>query len=355
MPCDRTRGRRPQGRGPAIREGGGADRLGEGADLVAGDGFVFQQGGGEPVEGVPVAGEQVPGPGFGVGQESGDFLVDQPLGVLGVAGSAGEGGGAGNRAAVADRSDRVAEAELADHLGGQGGGGGQVVGGAGGGLAADQAFGGPAAEADGEGVGQVAFAVQPAVVGGQGLGQPEGLPGAQDGDPADRHGVRGQRGDQGVAGLVDGDGGELGGGQRAGPAGAEQHPVPGGGEVGGGQGGAAGPDRGDGGLVDQAGQVRAGEPGRGGGDLVQVGVRAEVLAAGVGGQDGAAFGPVGQRDDDLTVEPAGPAQRGVQCVRAVGRGQHHHPAGVLEAVHLGKQLVEGLFPLIAAGHAALVA
>src|SRR5580698_6978213 len=242
MPCDRTRGRRPQGRGPAIREGGGADRLGEGADLVAGDGFVFQQGGGEPVEGVPVAGEQVPGPGFGVGEQGGDFLVDQPLGVLGVAGSAGEGGGAGGGAGVADRSDRVAEAELADHLGRQGGGGGQVVGGAGGGLAADQAFGGPAAEADGEGVGEVAFPVQPAVVGGERLGQPEGLPGAEDGDPADRVGVGGQRGDQRVAGLVDGHGGKFAGGQRAAVPGPEQHAVAGTVEVGGDQGGAVGPD-----------------------------------------------------------------------------------------------------------------
>ena len=262
---------------------------------------------------------------------------------------------AGGRAAVADRADLVAEAELADHLGGQGGGGGQVVGGAGGCLAADQALGGPAAEADGEGVGQVAFPVQPAVVGRERLGQPEGLPGAQHGDPADRVGVRGQRGDQGVAGLVDGDGGQLAGGQRAVPPGAEQHAVAGPVEVGGGQGGPAAPDRGDRGLVDQVGQVRAGESGGGGGDLVEVGVGAEGLAAGVGGQDGAPFGPVGQRDDDLAVEPAGAAQRGIQGVRPVGGGQHHHPAGLLEPVHLGEQLVQGLLPLVAAGEAAVVA
>src|SRR5580693_9869538 len=288
MNCDGTRGC-----GLAMRERDGAGRLDEGADLVAGDGFVFQQGGGEPVEGFAVTGEQVAGPGFGLGQEGGDFLVDQPLGVLGVAACGGGCGVPGGRAAVADRSDRLAEAVLADHLGGQGGGGGQVVGGAGGRLAADQPFGGPAAQADGQGVGQVPFPVQPAVVGGERLGQPEGLPGAQHGDPADRVGVRGQRGDQGVAGLVDGDGGEFAGGQRAGPPGAEQHAVAGPVEVGGGQGGPAAPDRGDRGLVDQVGQVRAGKSGRGGGHLVQVGVGAEGLAAGVGGQDGAPFGPVG--------------------------------------------------------------
>ena len=67
------------------------------------------------------------------------------------------------------------------------------------------------------------------------------------------------------------------------------------------------------------------------------------------------FGPVGQRDDDLAVEPAGPAQRGVQGVRPVGGGQHHDPAGVLESVHLGEQLVQGLLPLVAADHATGVA
>src|SRR6202451_3796101 len=154
-------------------------RPGEGADLVPGDGFLLQQSGGELVESLPVAGEQGPGAGFRLGQQGGDFLVDQPLGVLGVTAGGGEGGIAARRAAVADRADRLAEAELADHLGGQGGGGGQVVGGAGGGLAADQSFGGPAAEADGEGVGEVAFPVQAAGVGGGRLGQPEGPPRAQ--------------------------------------------------------------------------------------------------------------------------------------------------------------------------------
>src|SRR4029079_7887816 len=262
---------------------------------------------------------------------------------------------AGRRAVVADRADRLAEAELADHLGGQGGRGGQVVGGAGGGLAADEAFGGPAAEADGEGVGQVPFPVQAAGVGGECLGQPEGLPGAQDGDPADRVGVRGQRGDQGVAGFVDGDGGEVAGGRRAGGPGAEQAAVAATVEVGGDQGGPAGPDRGDGGLVDQVGQVRAGESGGGRGDLVQVGVRAEVLAAGVGGQNGGPFGPAGPRDDDLAGQTAGTAQRGVQGVRPVGGGQHHDPGGLVESVHLGEQLVQGLLPLVAAGVAAVVA
>src|SRR4029077_5862456 len=99
-------------------------------------------------------------------------------------------------------------------------------------------------------------------------------------------------------------------------------PVAGVGEVGGGDAGTAGPDRGDGGLVDQVGEVRAGESRGGGGDLIDVGVGFEGLAAGVGGQDGTPLGPVGQGDDDLPVEPAGATQRRVQGIRAVGGGQH---------------------------------
>ena len=137
--------------------------------------------------------------------------------------------------------------------------------------------------------------------------------------------------------------------------GAEQHPVAGVGEVGGGHRGAAGPDRGQRGLVDQVGQVRAGEPGGSRGDLAEVGVWAEGLVPGVGGQDGLPLGPVRQRDDDLAVEPAGQAQRLVEGVRPVGGGQHHHPAGLVESVHLGEQLVEGLLPLVAAAETAVVA
>src|SRR5580693_8368943 len=150
-----------EGRRAAGGQGGGAGNPGEGADLVTGDSFLLHQGSGELGEGLLVAGEQVPGAGLGLGQQGGDLLVDEPLGVLGVPTGRDrpEVGLARRRPGVADRSDLVAEAELADHLGGQGGGGGQVVGGAGGGLAADQAFGGPPAEADGEGVGEVAFPV----------------------------------------------------------------------------------------------------------------------------------------------------------------------------------------------------
>ena len=50
-----TRGCQPQERGPAISERGRTGRLGDGPDLVSGDGFLLQQGGGELGEGLPVA------------------------------------------------------------------------------------------------------------------------------------------------------------------------------------------------------------------------------------------------------------------------------------------------------------
>ena len=52
MAGDWTRGCQPQERGLAVRRGGGAGRLGDGPDLVPGDGFLLQQGGGELGEGV---------------------------------------------------------------------------------------------------------------------------------------------------------------------------------------------------------------------------------------------------------------------------------------------------------------
>ena len=243
---------------------------------------------------------------------------------------------AGRRDVVADRPDLVAQAELAHHLGSQGSGRGQVVGGARGCLAADQPLGGPAAQPHSEGVGEVALPVEPPVIDGQHLGEPEGLPGTEDRDSADRVGVRGQDGDQRVAGLVHGDCGEFAGRERAGVPGAEQHAIARAGKVGCRQADAAVPDRADRGLVEQVGQVGTGESRRGGGDLIQVSVGVEALITGVGGEDGATLSPVGQRDNHFPVEPAGPAQGRVQGVRPVGSSEHYDPAGLVESVHLGE-------------------
>jgi hypothetical protein len=77
-------GRVQLGGGGCGGRGAGVGRLEEGADLVAADGFLLQQGGSQPVEGFSVAGEQVAGRSLRLGQDGGDFLVDEPLRVFGV-------------------------------------------------------------------------------------------------------------------------------------------------------------------------------------------------------------------------------------------------------------------------------
>ena len=52
--------------------------------------------------------------------------------------------------------------------------------------------------------------------------------------------------------------------------------------------------------------------------------------------------------DDLAVEAAGPQQRRIEHVGAVGRGDQDHALVGLEAVHLDQQLVQGLLALVVA-------
>ena len=55
---------------------------------------------------------------------------------------------------------------------------------------------------------------------------------------------------------------------------------------------------------------------------------------------------VGRIDDDLAVKSSRSQERGVQDVRTVGRGQEDNSRGRVKAVHLDKQLVQRLLPLI---------
>ena len=55
---------------------------------------------------------------------------------------------------------------------------------------------------------------------------------------------------------------------------------------------------------------------------------------------------VGRLHRDAPVEAAGSQQRRVEHVGAVGRGQHDHRLGALEAVELGEDLVERLLALV---------
>ena len=102
----------------------------------------------------------------------------------------------------------------------------------------------------------------------------------------------------------------------------------------------------DGGLVDQVGQVGARESGGGPGHGVEVDVGSQVLALDVHGQDGGPLGLIGQGDLHLAVEATGTEQGRIEDLGAVGGGHDDHPGGGVETVHLGQELVEGLFALV---------
>ena len=161
-------GHRPGGHGGRRGHRGGRRRpvrqAGQPVHLGPVHGLALQQQVGQRVEDGPVLGEQLDRPLLGLAQQHGDLAVDLRLGRLGerAAGHAGSAAAEEHRAAlrVPDRSERLGQAELPDHLGGQVGRPGQVVGRAGGALAEHHQLGGPAAEPDRERVVQVVLAVQ---------------------------------------------------------------------------------------------------------------------------------------------------------------------------------------------------
>ena len=81
---------------------------------------------------------------------------------------------------------------------------------------------------------------------------------------------------------------------------------------------------------------------------VEVDVGAHPLVPAVDLQDRQALFEVGERDDDLAVEPAGAQQRRVEDVGAVGRRHDDDALGGVEAVHLREHLVERLLALVVA-------
>jgi hypothetical protein len=83
-------------------------------------------------------------------------------------------------------------------------------------------------------------------------------------------------------------------------------------------------------LARERGEVGADEAVRRARELVEVDALAERHAAGVDAEDLAPALLVGHADDDLAVEPAGPAQRLVDRVGAVGRGDHHEVGARLQ-------------------------
>ena len=94
------------------------------------------------------------------------------------------------------------------------------------------------------------------------------------------------------------------------------------------------------------------KPGRLAGQRVEVDLLGQRLAARVDLEDLLAALAVGAVDDDLAVEAAGPQQRRVEDVGAVGGGDQDDVVLHLEAVHLDQQLVQRLLALVvAAAHA----
>ena len=90
------------------------------------------------------------------------------------------------------------------------------------------------------------------------------------------------------------------------------------------------------------------KPGRLAGDAFDLDTLVERLALGVDLED---LGPalhVGAVEDDLAVEAAGPQERRVEDVGAVGGGDDDHVGVGVEAVHLDEDLVEGLLALVVA-------
>ena len=65
-------------------------------------------------------------------------------------------------------------------------------------------------------------------------------------------------------------------------------------------------------------------------------------------QDGFAAADIGQANDYAAIEAAGPQQRRIEHVRAVGSGHQDHAFVRFEAVHFHQQLVQGLLALIVA-------
>ena len=104
----------------------------------------------------------------------------------------------------------------------------------------------------------------------------------------------------------------------------------------------------EGGLVHQVGEIGAGEAHGLPGGAAEIDAGAEAHPARVHLEDGAALREIGAVDVDAAVEAAGPEQRGVEDLRAVGGADDDEPGGGVEAVELGEELVQGLLALVVA-------
>ena len=99
-------------------------------------------------------------------------------------------------------------------------------------------------------------------------------------------------------------------------------------------------------LVDEVREVGADHSRRRRRDPAEIDVRRERHAAGVHLENRLAAVAVRRLHRDAPVEPPRPQQRLVEHVRAVGRPDHDHADGRVEAVHLREDLVQRLLALV---------
>ena len=315
---------------------------------------MFEQLVDEPAERRAVVGQQSQGLVLRLPQEPTYLEVYGALRVVGVRGARRLRTREELRVAggVADRPEVGAQPELDDHAGGERSGSAQIVGSTGGALSEHDELGSPAAEPDCQRVGEVALGKQVSLCERELFGDAQGHAGGEDRHLGD--GVRGggQCGDQCVACLVHGNSVPLFGQQdvRAVPT-PDQDAIPSVAEVLRGNHGPVMADGENGRLVQQVREVGAGESGGSARGDIKDDVRAELLPAGMDGQDRSALGVGGQGDGDLTVEPARAQQGRIKGLRPVGGGQDDDIVVVVEAVHLGQELVQGLLPLVVATEA----
>ncbi len=255
----------------------------------------------------------------------------------------------GPRRPPGHRADAVGHAPLPHHLASQLGGTDQVVVGARGDDAEDEVLRDAPTHADHEAVFDVVLAVDVAVVDRELLGDAEGHPHREDGDLVHRVGVGEDGGGDRVTRLVVGDGLLLTirESHRL-AAGPHKHAVAGQLEVLLVDLVVAAPNREQGGLVDEVGEVGAGHPRRAASHDEEVDVGVHALGLRVHLEDQLPLADLGKRHHHLTIEAPRPQEGRVEDVGPVGGRDHHDALGGLEAVHLGEHLVERLLPLVMA-------
>jgi hypothetical protein len=99
-------------------------------------------------------------------------------------------------------------------------------------------------------------------------------------------------------------------------------------------------------LVDEVRQIRAGESRRAARDERGLHIIRQRHAAHMHAQNLLAAAHIRQRHDHLAVEPAGPQQRRIEHIGAIGGGDDNDALIALEAVHLDQQLVQRLLALV---------